>query len=263
MVDLSKITKDEKALFLAYDQGLEHGPSDFNDENIDPEKIIEIASSGFFTGVIFQKGIAEKYYEAQLHSKNSSASADKENTNLPSLIIKLNGKTKLQDNTNPVSSLLCTVDEAIKLGAKAVGYTVYLGSTHEEEMLKELGEVVREAHGKDLPVIGWMYSRGEKISDPSAPEIVAYAARIGLEVGCDMVKVFYPGSKEAVEATVAAAGKTKVVFSGGKLQEEDDFLNTAENIMAGGAAGIAVGRNVWQRENSIDIAEKLFDIVFK
>ena len=63
MEGLEKITKNGKALFLAYDHGMEHGPVDFDDESVDPAKILEIADSGFFTGVIFQKGIAEKYYQ--------------------------------------------------------------------------------------------------------------------------------------------------------------------------------------------------------
>ena len=60
--NLSKITRNGKALFLAYDQGMEHGPTDFNDENVDPGRVLKIADSGYFTGVILQKGIAEKYY---------------------------------------------------------------------------------------------------------------------------------------------------------------------------------------------------------
>lgn len=249
MIDLSKFTKKGHALFLAYDQGLEHGPSDFNDENIDPQKIIDIASSGYFTGLIFQKGIAEKYY-------------DKNSKNLPPLIVKLNGKTKLQDNINPNSMMLCTVDEAIMLGASAVGYTVYLGSTHEEEMLVQLGNVVRDAHAKNLPVIGWMYPRGEKIPNPHDPEITAYAARVGLELGCDIVKVLYPESTTAVKDVIDAAGVTKVVFSGGELLEEDKFLDQARSITKGGAFGLAVGRNVWQREDPLEIAKKLSEIVF-
>ncbi len=248
MVNLSNITRRERAFFLAYDQGLEHGPSDFNDENIDPQKIIEIAKSGFFTGIIFQKGIAEKYY--------------KKNSSLPPLIVKLNGKTKLQDNINPLSLLLCTIDEALSLGAKAVGYTVYLGSSHEEEMLSELAQVVREAHEKSIPVIGWMYPRGEKIKNPHDPEITAYAARIGLELGCDMVKVFYPGTLLSAKEVVRAAGETKVVFSGGEFRDEDEVIRQAKEAIAAGAAGLAIGRNIWQRKNSLEISEKLSNIIF-
>ena len=106
-------------MILAYDQGLEHGPTDFNDKNIDPSYIIEIANKGKFNGLVLQKGIAEKYYRGKVP-----------------LILKLNGKTNLLKG-EPIAKQLCSVKEAIELGAKAVGYTIYVGSIHEPEMFKE------------------------------------------------------------------------------------------------------------------------------
>src|SRR3989344_7228964 len=106
-INLGKILKKERAMYLAYDQGLEHGPSDFTDENIDPLKIIEIAVKGKFTGIVFQKGIAEKYQKEIKKSK------------VP-LILKLNGKTNLLKG-EPFSEQICSVAEAVKSGAKAVG----------------------------------------------------------------------------------------------------------------------------------------------
>lgn len=250
MVDLSKILKKDRAFFLAYDQGMEHGPSDFDDENADPENILEIGLKGGFTGIIFQKGIAEKYYNK------------KHKESLP-LILKLNGKTNLVKTEEPYSPIICTVDEAIGLNAVAVGYTVYVGSEHEEKMIQELGEIVRQAHGKNIPIIGWMYPRGKNIKNPHDSEIIAYAARIGLEVGCDLVKVNYPGSFEAVKNVVEMAGKAGVVISGGTLSGEEEFLRNVETSILAGARGIAVGRNVWQRENPREITDKLKDIIFK
>src|SRR3990170_3696727 len=98
MVSLDKISKNDKVLLLAYDQGMEHGPSDFDDENIDPEYILKIGMDGGYTGIIFQKGVAEKYYLKELTDK------------LP-LILKLNGKTNLVKTQEPYSPLLCTVEE--------------------------------------------------------------------------------------------------------------------------------------------------------
>ncbi len=255
MASLEKIIKNGKALFLAYDQGLEHGPTDFNDENIDPTNILKIGISGEYTGVIFQKGIAEKYYTSSLYF-------DEIKRKLP-LIIKLNGKTNLVTDDDPYSPILCTVDEAVKLGALAVGYTVYVGSEYENKMTGELGIIVREAHELGIPVIGWMYPRGRNLKDPHDPEIIAYAARIGLEIGADMVKVWYPGSLESVQQVVKAAGATKVVISGGKKESEEDFLATAKTVMQAGAAGMAVGRNIWQHENPLELTQKLKEIILK
>lgn len=253
MASLEKLTIHGKALFLAYDQGLEHGPTDFNDENIDPAYILKIGIEGGYTGIIFQKGVAEKYYASSLYP-------DQMRKRLP-LIVKLNGKTSLVKDQEPYAPMLCTVEEALKLGAQGVGYTLYVGSEYENKMTAELADVVREAHEFGIPVIGWMYPRGHNIQDPHSPDIVAYAARVGLELGVDMVKVWYPGSLDGLHYVVRAAGKTKVVVSGGKKEEESEFLKTAHTIMQTGAAGMAVGRNIWQHRNPLEISKKLKEIV--
>lgn len=249
MVSLDKISKNNKILLLAYDQGMEHGPSDFDDENIDPGYILKIGIDGGYTGIIFQKGIAEKYYSKELMGK------------LP-LILKLNGKTNLVKTQEPYSPLLCTVGEAIKLGASSVGYTIYIGSEYEEQMLKELGEVIRQAHDQNIPVIGWMYPRGKNVQNPTDHEIVAYAARVGLEIGCDLVKVNYPGDFESAKHIVDSAGKTGVIFAGGVKQNEAAFLEMAKTVMEAGATGMAVGRNIWQNEKPLEITQKLKEIIF-
>lgn len=249
MISLEKITRKGRALFLAYDQGMEHGPSDFDGENIDPNYILKIGLDGEYTGVIFQKGIAEKYYPQELKEKLS-------------LIVKLNGKTNLVKTQEPYSPMLCTVDEALNLGAYAVGYTLYIGSEFEEQMLKELADVVRSAHEKNIPVIGWMYPRGKNVPDPLDSKIIAYASRVGLEVGCDLVKVSYPGNLETTKYVVESAGKTGVIIAGGKKESEEKFLEMAKTVMEAGAKGLAVGRNIWQSEKPLEITEKLKKIIF-
>ena len=148
-INLNKITNNGKAFYLAYDQGMEHGPIEFNDENVDPNYIINLAKSGGYNGLIVGKGIAEKYNKEIFRSK------------VP-LILKLNGKTSLFKG-EPVSARLCTVKEARKLGASAVGYTIYVGSEYENEMLKEFEEIEREAHKLGMPVIAWIYPRGKSV----------------------------------------------------------------------------------------------------
>ena len=162
-----------------------------------------------------------------------------------------------------VSRQVCSVDEAIELGAVAVGYTIYLGSEYESEMLEEFGKIEEEAHQKGLVVIGWMYPRGKSIKDDSSPEIVAYAGRMGLEMGADIVKIKYCGSEECFRKAVEAAGKTKVVLSGGaKTKTPEEFLEVVKNVMKAGAIGVAVGRNVWQNNDPIGISQKIKEIIF-
>ena len=146
-VNISKLLYKNKALFLAYDQGLEHGPTDFNAHNVDPEFIMHLAFEGRFSAVACGPGIAEKYYEGMYRD-------------VP-LIVKLNGKTRLA-KIDPISRQFCSVERAIKLGASAVGYTVYDGSPNEPAMFQEFGKVVEQAHNYGLPVVVWMYPRGPR-----------------------------------------------------------------------------------------------------
>ena len=235
---------------MAYDHGVEHGPIDLVGKSIDPGFILDIADKGGYNAVVLQKGVAEKYYVGSQYQNK-----------IP-LIVKLNGKTKLVAG-EAISRQVCSVEEAIEFGAVAVGYTIYLGSEYESEMLEEFGKIEEEAHKKGLAVIGWMYPRGKSIKDDSSPEIVAYAARMGLEMGADIVKIKYCGSEECFKKAVEAAGKTKVVLSGGaKTKTPEEFLEVVKNVMSAGAIGVAVGRNVWQSKDPIGISQKIKEIIF-
>ena len=250
MVDLSKIIRDGKAMFLAYDQGMEHGPKDFDDENVDPNYILDIGVKGNFTAVIFQKGTAEKYYSGTEFVQK-----------IP-LILKLNGKTNLVDDPDPYSPQICSVDEALSLGASAVGYTIYVGSKHEPEMFKEFAGIEQEANERNMPVIAWMYIRGSGAAGKDIKELTAYAARLGLEMGADIIKIKYPGDLESLSWAVESAGRTKVVVSGGAKEEESEFLEMVSVSIQAGAIGMAVGRNIWQSKNPLDVAEKVKKIIW-
>lgn len=246
MIKLNKILKKGKALFLAYDQGLEHGPSDFNDKNVDPSYILEIGKKAGYTGVVLQKGIASKY------KKEIKVS----------LILKLNGKTNLVKG-EPISRQLCSVKEAVKLGADAVGYTIYLGSQHESIMMKEFSKIEKEAHAKGIPVIAWIYPRGKSIKSKSSRELMAYAARVGLEIGADIIKIRYNGNINDLKWAVKSAGKTKVVIAGGVKKNEKILLKQVKEIMQAGCIGLAIGRNIWQNKKPLEITKKIKKIIFK
>jgi class I fructose-bisphosphate aldolase len=239
--------RDGKSMFLAYDQGLEHGPSkDFNDKNVDPSYIMDIAVRGRFNGIVFQKGIAEKYYNGKVP-----------------LILKVNGKAALAKG-EPTSKQNCSVEYALSLGAKAVGYTIYLGSELEGEMFQEFGRIQEEAHEAGIPVIAWVYPRGAAVQNDTTREIVSYAARTGLELGADAVKIKYTGDSESFSWAVKSAGKALVYMSGGpKAPTDQDFLNQVKGVMDAGATGLAVGRNVWQHPDPLRMADSLREIIFQ
>jgi fructose-bisphosphate aldolase, class I len=232
-INTSKIVRNGRSMLLAYDQGLEHGPKDFNLTTADPKYIFDIALEGMYDGLIVQAGIAEKYYHGYYKD-------------VP-LIIKLNGKTNFIDEA-PISRQNCSVDRAIKLGASAVGYTVYVGSPHEPEMFVEFSKIVEQAHDYGIPVIGWMYPRGPKIVNELSSDILAYSARVGLELGADILKMKYNHDPEGYKWVIRCAGRARVLIAGGAEMEEHAFLSMTDDIIKTGAIGIAVGRNVWQHD---------------
>jgi len=233
---------------------------------------LDIAKRGRFTGIVLHAGLTEKY-EPEIRDSE-----------VP-LILKLNGTSELYTEEDPYSPQLYSLENALELGATAVGYTVYSGSKYEDEMQKEFSQIIREAHSRGIPVIGWMYPRGKSLFDrrsasktlkialeeqektnlpiDQTPSIVAYGARIGLELGADIVKVKYTGSPDSFRWVVQSAFPTKVVMSGGPITKTDDeFLSMVEDVLTAGAVGIAVGRNIWQRKDPLIISQKIHRIIF-
>lgn len=261
MIDTSRIEKNGKVMLLAYDQGFEHGPVDFDDKSVDPAYIMEIAKNGYFTGVVFQEGVAAKYYSSASFDDTQDKGSGQ--SWVPPLIVKLNGKTSFYGE-EPLSLQLCTVEKAAELGAIGVGYTIYVGSEHEEQMLVEFSRIEDEAHARGMIVIAWMYPRGKKVAGrESERDVVAYGARIGMEMNADFVKVPYTGDPESFNWVVRAAGKTGVLAQGGKKVDWENLDAEISGCMQAGARGIAIGRNVWQDPNPNEISKKLAGLVFK
>ncbi|HTW56211.1 MAG TPA: hypothetical protein VMG36_07235, partial [Thermoplasmata archaeon] len=170
-------------LVLPIDQGLEHGPVDFfaNPESLDPRYQYELAREGNFSAIALHIGLAKKYF--------AEFAGD-----VP-LILKLNGKTGVPSDAQAFSPLTGTVEDAVHLGADAVGYTIYVGSPAQDRDFSQFLGVRRDADRLGMPVIVWAYPRGEAIAKKGGKEslyAVDYAARVALELGADVVKVNYP-----------------------------------------------------------------------
>jgi class I fructose-bisphosphate aldolase len=239
--------RDGKSLIIAYDQGLEHGPSaDFDNRNVDPSFIVELASKGGFNGIALQKGVAERYYDGKVP-----------------LIVKVNGKSSLSKG-EPIAKQNCSVEYASSLGAKAVGYTIYLGSGFEADMFQEFGRIQEEAHERGLAAIVWVYPRGAAVQNDTSKEVVAYAARTALELGADAAKIKYTGDSASFSWAVRSAGKVRVFMSGGpKAATDDAFLAQVRGAADAGATGIAVGRNVWQHQEPLKMADLMKKVLFE
>lgn len=247
MIHARKFLVHNRALILAYDQGLEHGPRDFNLQNCDPKHILDIALEGGYTGVVLHHGVAEKYYHEHYRD-------------VP-LCIKLNGKTEIP-KINPISRQICSVERAISLGASAVGYTIYDGSPVENVMFREFGKIVEQAHQYGIPVIAWMYPRGPDVKNDMTTDILAYSARIALELGADFIKLKWNGDIEGYKWVVKNAGRARVLVAGGDQVPEANFLQMCQDALSTGVTGFAVGRNVWQHSQPLNISKALHDVVF-
>ncbi|WP_066413686.1 class I fructose-bisphosphate aldolase [Halorubrum aethiopicum] len=245
-----EISRDGKSLILAYDHGLEHGPVDFepNPATADPERLFELATHSAVTALAVQKGVAEAYYPDYADEVN--------------LLLKLNGTSNLWRG-EPDSAVNCSAEYAAELGADAIGFTVYGGSNHEVEMAEEFREAQEGAREHDMGVVMWSYPRGQGLRNDGSPEVISYGARLGLELGADLVKVKYPGSAEAMGDAVEMAGPTQVVMSGGTMRDDKAFLRNVADAIDAGATGLAVGRNVFQRDDPERILDALEAVVFQ
>jgi class I fructose-bisphosphate aldolase len=243
-------------LVLPIDQGLEHGPVDFfqNPDALDPDYQFRLAREGNFSAIALHIGLAEKYFHRYAGE-------------VP-LILKLNGKTSIPSDAQSFSSLTGTVEDAVRLGADAVGYTVYVGSPAQDRDFLQFQQVRKEADRFGMPVIIWAYPRGEAVSKKGGKEslyAIDYSARVALELGADVVKVNYPvrsekdadspppyntlqlSHEEMFRKVVQSAGRALVLVSGGEKVGDAELLEKVRMSMDAGATGIIFGRNLWQR----------------
>lgn len=247
-----------RMMILPIDQGLEHGPRDFfeNPASADPEFQYRLAVEGRFSAIALQVGLAEKFYGRYAGR-------------VP-LIVKVNGKTEIPPDDSAFSPLTGTVEDAVRLGADAVGYTIYVGSSSQDRDFVQFNQVRVDAARYGIPVIVWAYPRGASVKQKGGQDTlwaVDYAARVAQELGADVVKVNFPkGSSdtqslnpkpydtlrmspdEAMRQVVRSAGRTLVLVSGGAKKGDADLLKTVDVSLKAGVTGFIFGRNLWQRK---------------
>jgi predicted phospho-2-dehydro-3-deoxyheptonate aldolase len=164
------------------------------------------------------------------------------------LIIHLSGGTSLSPDPN-AKELVCTVEEAIKLGADAVSVHINLGADTDKEMLAQIGQVSQKCLEWQMPLVAMMYTRGAKIKNQFDVKNVAHAARVGAELGADIVKCVYTGSPETFTDVVKGCPVPVVIAGGPKMGSEEDIFKMVEGALKAGAAGLSIGRNAFQHEN--------------
>ena len=256
-------------LLLPIDQGIEHGPRDFfpNPASKDPEYQFRLAAEAGYSAIACQIGLASKYYPDYAGQ-------------VP-LILKVNGKTDIPPADDALSTTNASVEDAVRLGADAVGYTLYVGSPRQDEDMRQL-KGVREACDRfGMPLVIWAYPRGSEIDKKGGASsfyAIDYAARLAMEMGADVVKLNFPKfdpekdkdqpapynemdvtPDEAVRQIVESAGRSLVVLSGGSKIDDEALLGHVRTITEAGGSGVIFGRNVWQREwtEALEIIEQI------
>ena len=172
------------------------------------------------------------------------------------LIVHLSASTSLSPYPN-TKVLVCTVEEAIRLGADAVSVHVNLGDVMDTAMVRDTGAVSKACREWGLPLVAMMYARGEKIKDQFDVKYVKHAARVGAELGADIVKVVYTGNFETFREVVEGCPVPVVIAGGEKMETDRDLLLMVEGALKAGAAGVSIGRNAFQHKNPIRIVQAI------
>lgn len=253
-----------RLMLFAGDQKVEHLNHDFFGDNIspddaNPQHLFEIASQAKIGVFATQLGLISRYGKAY--------------PDIP-FLVKLNSKTNLVSfkQRDPVSRAWYTVEQVrqfahnAKLRILAVGYTVYLGSDYEAEMLTEAAQIVHQAHLHGLFTVLWLYPKGKAVSDEHDVHLIAGAAGVGACLGADFVKLKVPEKEgkfhpDLMREIVSAAGNTGVLCEGGSKEDASTFLHQLhDQIHVGGARGSGTGRNIHER--SLGEAVKMANAIY-
>jgi predicted phospho-2-dehydro-3-deoxyheptonate aldolase len=175
------------------------------------------------------------------------------------LIVHLSGSTTLSPDPNR-KVLVCSVERAVRAGADAVSIHVNIGAENEGEMLEAFGEVAEGAEYWGIPLLAMVYPRGPKVANEKDVENVKIAARVGAELGADIVKVPYTGSPKTFKDVVAGCPVPVVIAGGSKLSDEET-LKMVEGAMKAGASGLSMGRNAFQHEHPVRLVSAACAIV--
>jgi fructose-bisphosphate aldolase/2-amino-3,7-dideoxy-D-threo-hept-6-ulosonate synthase len=179
-----------------------------------------------------------------------------------SLIIHLSGITKLGPNPNNKIQV-CSVEEAVRIGADAVSVHVNVGAENEDKMLANLGRVADDCDRYGVPLLAMMYPRGPKIQNQHALDVVAHAARLGAELGADFVKTNYTGDSKTFEEVVRSCYVPVIIAGGPKVETVREVLQMVHDSIKAGGAGLSIGRNVFQHENPTLMVKALSAIVHR
>ena len=219
-----------RTLIVPMDHGVTAGPIS---GLVDMKDTIGKVVDGGANAIVIHKGIVRAGHRGHGHDVG--------------LIVHLSASTSLSPDPNS-KVLVCTVEEAIKLGADGVSIHVNIGADDEKDMLKDFGEVSKQCQAWGMPLLAMMYTRGKKIKTESDVAVVKHAARVAAELGADLVKVNYTGDVDSFRSVVDGCGVPVLIAGGEKAKSDIDVLKNIKNAILAGGGGVSIGRNVFQHE---------------
>ncbi len=277
MLNHGRLAGTGKMVILPVDQGFEHGPARSfakNPDAYDPSYHFSLAIESGCNAYAAPLGFIE-------------AAARDYAGEIP-LILKINNSDSLfKSKEDPISALTGSVDDALRLGCCAIGFTIYPGSAARKEMYEEIAMAAQQAKEAGLVVVMWSYPRGGGLSKEgeTAVDVVAYSAQIAAQLGAHIIKVKPPTShieqpeaqkvfaEQGIKVTEmsdrtrhvvesAFNGKRVVIFSGGEAKATEDVLKEVQGLAMGGSFGSIMGRNAFQRPKAeaIGLLHKVMDI---
>ncbi|HNW29545.1 MAG TPA: 2-amino-3,7-dideoxy-D-threo-hept-6-ulosonate synthase [Spirochaetota bacterium] len=232
-----------KTIIVPMDHGVTVGPIP---GLIDMAKTVNSVADGGANAILMHKGIVETGH------RNSGKDIG--------LIVHLSASTVLAPDSN-AKTLVCSVEEAVRLGADGVSIHVNIGANTESEMLGKMGMVSRGCREWGMPLLAMMYTRGAKIKNEYDVNVVKHAARVGAELGADIVKVNYTGSPESFREVVTGCPVPVVIAGGEKMETDEEILEMVRGSVEAGGCGVSIGRNVFQHEDPATIVRKISEIV--
>ncbi len=233
---------DNRTVVVPMDHGVTIGPVK---GLVNMQSIVDKLLLGGVDAVVINRGIAKNV-----------------DTGNAGLIVHLSGITvHCPDPNNKVQ--ICSVDDAVRLGADAVSVHINVGAKQEAQMLSMLGKVACECDDYGMPLLAMMYPRGPNIRDSHAVDVVAHAARLGVELGADIIKTNYTGDVESFKDVVSSCHVPVIIAGGPKVETTMDILQMVKDSITAGGAGLSIGRNVFQHEDPTKIVKALSAIVHK
>lgn len=225
IIRMNRILESGKAVIVPMDHGVSEGPID---GLTDMHRMVSLVEKGGASAVLLHKGVIKA-----LHTPPKCG-----------MIMHMSAGTKYSEDKNKKVLVSC-VDQAIRLGADGISVHVNIGgSASEPDMLEHLGEIADECDLKGMPLLVMTYARGKNVT--ATPAEIAHVARVGAELGADIIKCPYTGDIHSMKHVVDSCPVPVVIAGGPKCENDHDVLKMVEDAMTAGAIGISLGRNIFQ-----------------